>query len=639
MALYTINKGKEENLPSAINEGSLYFCIDTGNLFVDHKDVSDVLVRTKISGKYAEKLRYLKNETTIEINPDVIELNTNKVTTLDDTATDIQYPSAKAVKDAISNASIVTVEITGAGTDSDPYASSMTFDEIKSAMQAGRTVVGIKPSSNPAFFIACISFSSLITFTRLAVLNIMNDDVICESYTIFKDGHITHKNSRLEDTANKVTSLSADSTDRQYPSAKAVKDAITNIQATLDNKAPLVHTHDWLQNDSTAADYIANRPGGYDEENGVINITWDGNITDKTVVYLNPDNTFGVCKVSDKILTQEDVIGGSISVMAKNKEGNYESIIVIDSITQTDIGAMSDVIFTVREDIIFISAPTTFEGMTFPEAGIYFIFSNTEGDEYYVSSLTKTGVITPHQFEDKYIPDTVVRKTDVIDNLTSTDTNMPLSANQGKILKEFMENNYLDKEFIKNNYLDKANAVEYTPTEDYHPATKKYVDRIAKHLVFDDNDNIIGIMMRDPTNGYDYTLRMENGVLISTCTLVAIEVTSNPTKMTYSDGDHIDTTGMVVSAIYEDGSTRPITNYTCTNAVTTSDPVFTISISDEISTTLPVTVNEFDPAVVLIDFEYTDNGDGTYTITDWKETYNGEPSTEMIVPNNAYIIL
>lgn len=153
----------------------------------------------------------------------------NLTTSITAESTDEQYPSAKATYDAIQNASVVTVKITGSGTDSDPYASSMTFDEIQSAMQAGRTVVGIKPSSNPAFFIACISFSGLITFTRLVVLNIMNDDVICESYTIFKDGHITHKNSRLEETANKVTSLSADSTDRQYPSAKAVYDT---IQAT-----------------------------------------------------------------------------------------------------------------------------------------------------------------------------------------------------------------------------------------------------------------------------------------------------------------------------------------------------------------------------------------------------------------------
>ena len=60
---------------------------------------------------------------------------------------------------------------------------------------------------------------------------------------------------------------------------------------------------------------------------------------------------------------------------------------------------------------------------------------------------------------------------------------------------------------------------------------------------------------------------------------------------------------------------------------------------NNITTELEVTVTEFDPAVVLVDFTYTDNGNGTYTITGWKGTYNGEASSEMIVPNNAYVIV
>ena len=39
----------------------------------------------------------------------------------------------------------------------------------------------------------------------------------------------------------------------------------------------------------------------------------------------------------------------------------------------------------------------------------------------------------------------------------------------------------------------------------------------------------------------------------------------------------------------------------------------------------------------LIDFEYTENDDGTYTITDWKGTLNGESSTECIIPEHKLI--
>lgn len=41
----------------------------------------------------------------------------------------------------------------------------------------------------------------------------------------------------------------------------------------------------------------------------------------------------------------------------------------------------------------------------------------------------------------------------------------------------------------------------------------------------------------------------------------------------------------------------------------------------------------------LMDFVYTINDDNTYTITDWKGTHHGQPSTEMIIPNLPNIIV
>ena len=44
---------------------------------------------------------------------------------------------------------------------------------------------------------------------------------------------------------------------------------------------------------------------------------------------------------------------------------------------------------------------------------------------------------------------------------------------------------------LKNNVLEKDNNVEYTPLEDYNPATKKYVDESTAAIVNDIiNDNI-----------------------------------------------------------------------------------------------------------------------------------------------------
>lgn len=46
-----------------------------------------------------------------------------------------------------------------------------------------------------------------------------------------------------------------------------------------------------------------------------------------------------------------------------------------------------------------------------------------------------------------------------------------------------------------------------------------------------------------------------------------------------------------------------------------------------------------DLVLSLIDFEYTKNNDGTYTLTAWKGTLNGEPSTELVIPDDPRIIL
>lgn len=220
---------------------------------------------------------------------------------------------------------------------------------------------------------------------------------------------------------------------------------------------------------------------------------------------------------------------------------------------------------------------------------------------------------------------------------TSLDTVKTWSSNE--------INNATKDKADKETVLLKDNTTEFTPANDYEPATKKYVDtenRLAKRFIFDSDDNIVGVKIKDQVNNYNYIMCMRNGTLATTCAAKSIAVTTNPTKMTYYDRDGIDTTGMIVTATCEDDTTREITNYTCDNVVTTDNTVFTINYTeggDVFSDSINVTVNAFDPAAVLIDFEYTDNGDGTYTLTKWKETYNGEASTEMIIPNNSHIIV
>lgn len=45
------------------------------------------------------------------------------------------------------------------------------------------------------------------------------------------------------------------------------------------------------------------------------------------------------------------------------------------------------------------------------------------------------------------------------------------------------------------------------------------------------------------------------------------------------------------------------------------------------------------PYAALQDFEYVINNDSSVTLIDWNETFNGIPSTELIIPDQRNIIL
>ena len=156
------------------------------------------------------------------------------------------------------------------------------------------------------------------------------------------------------------------------------------------------------------------------------------------------------------------------------------------------------------------------------------------------------------------------------------------------------------------------------------------------------------IILIDQVSGIKYCIAVRDGSIVSYAHVEGIAVTSAPAKTTYMVGEYFDSTGLVISTVSSDGSTVEVSEFvvdeTYANTYLTEDVTeIGISYTDEsgevYTTTVPITVTPFDPAVVLVDFEYTANDDGTYTITGWKETLNGKSSTEMIIPNNGLIIV
>lgn len=49
MTFFNILRGLSSNLPNTKTDGSLYFCIDTGDVYFDYLDANNVLQRTKIN--------------------------------------------------------------------------------------------------------------------------------------------------------------------------------------------------------------------------------------------------------------------------------------------------------------------------------------------------------------------------------------------------------------------------------------------------------------------------------------------------------------------------------------------------------------------------------------------------------------
>ena len=75
--------------------------------------------------------------------------------------------------------------------------------------------------------------------------------------------------------------------------------------------------------------------------------------------------------------------------------------------------------------------------------------------------------------------------------------------------------------------------------------------------------------------------------------LTGIEVTTQPTKVAYTEGETFDPTGMVVTGTYSDSTTEEISDYTFSpdGALATTDTEITITKGD-FTDTVTITVTE-----------------------------------------------
>lgn len=187
----------------------------------------------------------------------------------------------------------------------------------------------------------------------------------------------------------------------------------------FDNDLPIpeVETPDYAQNDSTAKDYIKNRPGGYEEG---WEITWDGDTTGRASINFD----IALYKVSDVILTKEQC-GGALAQITDGNGASEQITIPEDYCIETDDFVFCEyiIVFKKSGDITFNSST-----LTVPEPGVYFM----NNSRVYISSLSNISV---YPFPDKYIPNTIARKAEL--DARITDKEVVLASSTDGSSKKF----------------------------------------------------------------------------------------------------------------------------------------------------------------------------------------------------------
>ena len=98
----------------------------------------------------------------------------------------------------------------------------------------------------------------------------------------------------------------------------------TETGSEWQKQEPATSTPDWNQNDTTASDYIKNRPGGYTVNYPALNIEWDGVIGDKVTVDIDGMN---YVKISDEIPRVEQLVGAIVTAKIGDES---QSITILD---------------------------------------------------------------------------------------------------------------------------------------------------------------------------------------------------------------------------------------------------------------------------------------------------------------------
>jgi hypothetical protein len=143
-------------------------------------------------------------------------------------------------------------------------------------------------------------------------------------------------------------------------------------------------------------------------------LTWDGTPTDTVIEATG----FQLHLISGNIPTVEELIGGAVTVMDNGVE--REDVITFEGIEQ-----YGQVIFVAELIAVVTNDGVTFDDVTFPKKGVYFLYTSVDGLVIYTKSLTipnynftKTEV---HKIDKKFLPESI----HYYDSLSSVPADLP----------------------------------------------------------------------------------------------------------------------------------------------------------------------------------------------------------------------
>jgi len=157
VALFKQCRGSEKNLPTTLTDGYAYFCTDTGNFYIDHKNASGALVRSKISAHYADKLRYESDDVEIVIEPSVILTDDNyetKIGVVTTISSGLMSAEDKEKLDGIAKGATNTVvDAALSGTSTNPVQNKVLAEALDDKLDTENpTGTGVMSMNGDAWF-------------------------------------------------------------------------------------------------------------------------------------------------------------------------------------------------------------------------------------------------------------------------------------------------------------------------------------------------------------------------------------------------------------------------------------------------------------------------------------------------------